>query len=376
MAIDRNSSQVKTAVDSWSTLRPVELAYLAIPSDSLHFVLVMAVDVIQRYAKSTMSGSRTPPLLDYEIKMWEITQTYFKETFNKKIEPYLPNQLTLEPIQYVKRLSALYLSFLNLIRSFSKEVIKDPKQLRKYFSLTGVLHLVADFFAYGYQDALNNEFTLNLVEKQLLVPSRNRKRFSVIFLWCAAALGLLDISLTSSFLPPSLAVAVPLATALSALSICLAMYLRNLLPFYPEFAELINHIRRKDWRVSLIRTIIRLLDLISWAMVAGIFLLDMAIGGGLLKVILPSFTLAELEIMAISTITLIICFDFAARGLAIKNAQVPTMLGKKLLTQARKGISKVSPMAAFRKTLESDQYDPLLSEIVAIYGIAPLIILA
>ena len=147
-----------------TSLRPAELACLVKPDDLLHIILVMAVDLTQRTAKAALGGE-APVILDYETKMWELTKDFLKQSAERKVEPFKPENFSLNPIGYFKGLSSLYGSMLKLVRRVSQDIAKDPKHIRKYFSVAGLVRLVTDFFSAGYQDAMQAELAAMLTKK-------------------------------------------------------------------------------------------------------------------------------------------------------------------------------------------------------------------
>jgi hypothetical protein len=374
--IQTRTAPLRNQDESTSALRPAELAYLVAGDDLLHAVLVMAVDLTQRAVKSTLFGAGPPEILDYEAKMWEISKEFVKKSAERKIEPYLPSNVVNNPFKYFKKISSLYSLILNLIRRFSKEVARDPRHIRKYFSAAGLIRLVADFFTSGYQDAVSAELTCHLTEKQLVVANERCTKFSRAFLWLGALSGALAVLATLTVAPFPVAMVISLLALLSAISVHLTMFLRDLIPLYPELAQLLRQLNRKDWRITLARAILSLLETLSWTMIFGVFVLWVVLGGITLRLVFGAFVPEDLCILITLTFTLIICFDSIARAFAVQNKHVLTALGQKRLHQARQRISKVSPSAALLDMLQSDQYEALFSEIVAIYGIAPLIILA
>lgn len=371
-----NRKDAGDAKSDQSPLSPAELACIARPNDLFHVVFVMAVDLVQRALKSTLKGEGAPPILDYEMKMWELTRDFVRQSAEKKIEPYLPDKFSTNPIGYFKRLSYLHASVVRMVRKVSTNVIKDPKHLRKYFSITGLVRLSADFFTAGYQDAVEAELTTHLVEKQLLVSGARCAQYSKVFISLGLLFTVVSIFTATMFLPGNLVLWVPLLAVLTAVLVHLTIFLRDLIPLYPEFNELLGHLKRTDWRLTIIRVVLFAIRILSSVIILSVFVAGVALSFILLVFVVPGFPWDYISVLTTLAFVLIACFSLITYGMSLRFAQVPTLLGHSRLSAARNRISKVSPIATFWEMLRSDSYEPQFSEIVAVYGIAPVIILA
>lgn len=356
-------------------LRPAELACLAKSDDLLHIILVMAVDLTQRAVKATLGGASTE-ILDYETKMWELTKDFLKQYADKKIEPLKPGNFALNPIRYFKGIAALYGSVLSLVRRMSADLAKDPRHIRRYFSVGGIARLVADFFTAGYQDAMQAELTGSLTRKRLLVSQSKCKQFSTIFIITGVIFGIASIAATVYFLPQNLSVPIPLCAIFTTMAVQLTIFLKDSIPLYPEFINLLGHLERKDWRISTVRLIFGCLRVLAWATVVGTFMFMIVFSMLVLFFVVPGFPLDYVDLLATLAGVLLVCSSMIRYGLTLQYEQVPTSLGNRRLSEARRRISKISPLSCFWEMLKTESYDPQFSEIVAIYGIAPLIILA
>ena len=152
--------------------------------------------------------------------------------------------------------------------------------------------------------------------------------------------------------------------------------MKDLIPLYPEFGALLDHIERKDWRVSVIRVIFHCLRFLVWAAAVGVFMFMVVLSSVILFLLVPGFPLDFVILMATLAAALVVSFSLVTYGYTLRYEQVATSLGKQRLREARRRISKASPIRSFWEMLRSESYEAQFSEIVAIYGIAPLIILA
>jgi len=118
------------------------------------------------------------------------------------------------------------------------------------------------------------------------------------------------------------------------------------------------------------------LRFLVWAAAVGVFMFMVVLSSVILFLLVPGFPLDFVILMATLAAALVVSFSLVTYGYTLRYEQVATSLGKQRLREARRRISKASPIRSFWEMLRSESYEAQFSEIVAIYGIAPLIILA
>lgn len=336
----------------------------------------MAVDLTQKTLKARLSGIDQPPLMDFEIRMWEITRDILQASAQNKIDPYLPNKTSLTSVAYFKRLTAVCANISKFIGNFSKDIARDPKHIRKYFSVGGVIAIVTDFFTSGYQETVRQELTNFLAKKHLLLTPSQCGRLSKALL----IVGILSATISSLapffVLPWQHALACTLLAASGASVVFAAMILKAWIPLYPELANLSSHVQRKDWRISLVRILVYSFHTITRAIIFAIFALELIAAGIILQISAPNLLPNYLVFLAVTELMFLVSFSVIKHAYAVRFNSILTSLGRSRLHQARQRLSKISPATAFGAMLQSDEYLPQFSEIVAIYGIAPLIFLA
>src|SRR5271167_4603221 len=111
-------------------IRPVELSFLSTGGDMSDVLTVLAVDLLQRALKSKADGSDIPRLVDYEEKLWLVTKRYVSDSATDLIGSVAPDKILSDPLGYWRRISVLYKALIKLLRTFTLEVIADPRRLR------------------------------------------------------------------------------------------------------------------------------------------------------------------------------------------------------------------------------------------------------
>ncbi len=357
-------------------LRPVELSYLASGGDLSDALAVLAVDLVQRVIKSDASAAANPKLLDYEEKLWLVTKKYVSESAKEIVDGVNPDRLFSDPLAYWRRVSALYQLLRELLRSFFNEVLRDPRRLRKYFSLNWISRLILEFSSAGYQDRLRENMSDHLTERGLLVSKEKRiKRASAFFaIACATfALVVLLVGLDKGFF----ASLIMLSSAFVTASVLKAsIYCAGYIPLYGELSNLLRHVTRSGWRLRSIRALLIMIKVLAISALIFVFVSGSLTGWLASAVVSHNIDLKNLYVEFALVLISFFSLDTAFRGVDIRNNDVATSFGESQVLRVRRRLAEMGPLDAFRAVLVGETYDPSFSEIVALYGIGPLFFLA
>jgi hypothetical protein len=356
-------------------IRPAELAFIAASGELTDVVTVMAVDLLQRAVKAGLNDRGAPEILDYEERMWQTTKNFVSQTTQEKLKEYHPENAIANPLDYAKRVSGLYQQILVLVKKFSHEIVVDPKKLRRYFNFAGILRLTLDLSTSLYREKLCDEMTDHLVLKGLLVTPIQKDRFSQVFV----NLGILTFVLSALLLFFQLTFPVALSTIVIAIFTAIILeFMRfafSFVPFYSELAELLGYIQRSNWRIRLLRSLIYSLRTIAIVVTIFVFLTATICGWLLMHLFSAGLNFNNLLVIFALSLQAFVSSRMILRGMAIKNQAVATAYGEECIKAVRRKLSHSGPFEAFTGMLSSDEYDPTFSEMVAIYGLAPLILL-
>jgi hypothetical protein len=357
---------------STAVLAPVEFAYLMRRGDTNHALAVLAVDLIQRAVKSQTSNSKIR-LAKYELRMWDFVKDSIKNWAQEKKDQLLLEGMKKDPIAYVRRMSGIYRFFRENLATFVVQVTKDPRHLRKYFSFAGIFKLLADFSTAGYQQSFESELKNDLIERGLLV-TEDRKRRAAQACFITAVCGLLVVLIAFS---QPLGFGICLGAFLATTIARAILFVKELIPFYGDVLDLLGHIHRRSWRITLFKGIVGLVR-IAFHTVS-----ILTFAGGFLGIYLfvhffqSGLDLAQTYVLTLTLCILIrLCLDAAITGWQILLDEWPTNRGKLLAMQTRDRIKSASPLEEFISVLQTGDYDQTFSEMVALYGIETLFFLA
>ncbi|GEM_PF-533315 len=355
-------------------LRPAEIAYLVRGGDINHTLIVATVDLIQRSVKSK-DISFTEGLADYERNMWKIVSRSVKD-WAIQVGKDKVMAGAKSPVAAARRLLFLYNFIRTSLRGMISDTVADPRKLKKYFSPGGILRIVADFTSSGYKQTFQVELRRSLLRRGLLVPEKTRHQIGRYF-FVIGVVGVIFTLVTSLlFLPTSwVAIVAWTSTLVAGFLGRTLLALRHLIPFYEELAVVAEQIRRKSFRLTIIKILLRSVNAVSWiALFLGIAV-SLATGYGIIKAIYPAADITDFYAMlALATANFAIA-DFAFNGVRLNIEECPTKLAEQQLEDMRQELEHVSPLDTFTTMLSSPDYDPKFSKILALYGVETLLIL-
>ncbi len=361
---------LSSSLSETSKLRPAEIAYLVRGGDLTHTLIVVVVDLIQRSLKS-QDSSFTDGLADYEKNMWKFVSRSVKDWAKDKILAGAQN-----PVAITRRMFFLFHFVRTSLRGLLAETVADPKRLKKYFSPGGVLRIIADFTSSGYRQAFQDELRRSLLRRGLLVPEKTREQIGRYF-FVIGVVGIISTLVVSFlFLPTSgVAFVAWISTLIAGVLGRALLALRHLIPFYEELAVVAEQIRRKSFRLAIVKMVLRSVNAVSWlALVLGVSI-SIATGFGIIKLIYPAADISIFyAIIALATAHFAIA-DFIFSGVKLNIQECPTALAEKQLEEMRQELEHVSPLDTFTTLLSSPDYDPKFSKILALYGVETLLIL-
>jgi hypothetical protein len=375
--------QIGSTANSDFALRPVEIGYMLRGGDTNHAVLVMGVDLLQRAAKLQL-GAVIPEPAEYEKKMWSLAKETAKDWAMKKADPYLPPDFKTNPVGFVKKIYDLYQFITKSLKLVVRDIIADPRQLKRYFSMAGVMRLLADFISAGYQNAFATSIRDYLVANNLLVSEERRIKasgqimlvgisiFPAVFLFALAIVG------NSVGIPLMLvAAAVMTGSAIIASFFITAIFaVREFLPYLTEFETLAIVLNRDSWRLRVLQTA-RKAMMVALTLVA-LGAATIILMGAFLWLTVFGFQNAQtlIFVSAFLAFPCLKAFLFLMRSWKIRRTQIATKYGERQLAQTRKRLSEKRPINALTEVLKEEDYNPIFSELMALYGIEALVLLA
>ena len=363
-------------------LSPIELAFLLRPDDSAHCLIVLIVDDLQKGLKSPHLAAEELASRQYEVEIWNVLREYIKGWSMLKAHSLVPEVGTGNPVKIAFGFWKLRHWFVESFKSLFTDIIKDPRSLKRYFSPAGLMRVFLSLLSSGVKEPLVRNLRGSLLERNLLVPEMRRLEFAGYFR-TLAVLQLLLLILLIAFVS-----GVSSWAALLGLTVCAAfdgVVLRLLaeapafLPFYDELSLVLDSVGRKGFRVNLLRQVLKTLRTIFWFLISVfavvLLLLQTWFFSSVLHLASSNFYLVLFGLVALTCNFLLIA-ELTFRAIVVATHEQLSEYGKRLVAKYQTQLKTISPLTAFSTMLSAPQYDEQLSEIVAIYGIETLFLLA
>lgn len=357
-------------------LRPVELAYIVRDGDMPHATVVLVFDLLHRAVKSLQDESQTVDLAPYERQLWGKVRDHAKRWIEERASPLIPEPRSGDIRLLVRQISGLYWLMMRSIKPFVSELLEDPRRIRRYFSVGGLLRLLADIGSAGYREALESELVRDMMVRGLLITSEARRQTVTYLVIGLVAGAIISLLLTIVLLHnAALAMSAWVLAALTAALLSLVFSLREFVPLYAELSDVVNHVQRGGWRIAVLRTLLRV-----FVAIAAVLLLVLASALVSLQVLLLKLVFACPVTFALGlSVGLILCWlalvSLALEAYRMKMHNQPSPLARELVRSTRGKLAGVSPLESFKSLLKNPRYDPEFSRVLAVYGIETLVIL-
>ncbi|MBX9695451.1 MAG: hypothetical protein K2Z81_23905, partial [Cyanobacteria bacterium] len=151
---------------------------------------------------------------------------------------------------------------------------------------------------------------------------------------------------------------------------------RQFIPLYEELAVVARQVQRKSLRLNVIRFVLNSITWLLWLVFLITTLLSTLIGLLFISLLhAPAGAPFFLETAAfLLTNFAVVDVVFEAGRLSLQ--ECPSPKAELELARLREDLSDTRPYNAFQDFLQSEEYNPKLSRLLAIYGIETLFILA
>lgn len=371
LLLDLNMRKVSGPTQSTgNVLAPAEMAFLLRNGDMAHTLIVLSVDLMQRVLKQ----NAPLPTKSYEQQVWLSIKDGLKQAAEEKAGHLVPVKNIKNPLEWAMRYNGLKRFFGETLRSFIRDVAKDPRQLRKYFSAAGVARLAVHMYASSLRGSVERELHSELLGRNLLVPTLRRKNFAtaVLLMIPLLVLGAFTANGMLAFVPQSVFTGFLLIGLVNAVALYAVASLPGFIPTYEEFAQISAELQRSSKRLTLVRALLKA----SRAVVVGVLLVVYAI----LASVQLAISALVLHIPLGTALPLLLSTSLLGAVIAkcAMNAhswllfEQPTEVAISGLSNAKAALTRLSPLNTLTNAMANPDYDPEFSRLVAYYGIETL----
>lgn len=370
---------------------PVEAAYLESEGDANLALTVLVVDLIHKEVKVTRladsltllpsnASSSYGPESAYAASIKDLVKRavvdWGKKQVDQVMEMSLEAELKKNPLKVIRRLPFLFRFLRRGLFETIKDVLKDPRQIRKYFSTAGILRLAAQISASGYKQSLSADLRVNLLNRGLLMNEKERKTIAGRLIFAVAFAEIACLGLSLYFMPTIWQSLLIFAFALlSALTIKLGLAARDYIPIYADLFAVLKHTHNLNWRVRSLRVVINTVNFLLSGIAYLLFFVMLALGS---LILVATHTVTDFStylallmqmLVQISLVSLV----FDAHRYFCRDC--PTPEGEEALMLLKHSFVGTTTLDALKSMLTSPDYDARLSYMLAIYGLEALLFL-
>ncbi len=344
-----------------------------------HTLLVMIVDLVHRVLKTNWQDCEFAP---YEKEIALKIKDHLQTKASERVAQVLPIPKKRERVGIGLIFFAwrVYQFVWQKLRHVVAKVIKDPLHLKKYFSPTLIMRLLTEIFGSGLEEIVGREIEVDMQANQLLLlpgEYQRQSKFRRKQLWLAVVVVtlsacILPFVLLAHSLPWQAIACFIVASSLNAILFRTIWFVRKFIPLYSEVKDVLEHVKREDVRLVILRLVIAF---ITWFTRFAFAFLTLFVLFGEVFIIKFAWAL-DMGIVAVSVIGLTFCFladlELALHLRRLDLGFMPTREANRLVLEYRKKLEDVSPFETFKSVLLTKEYDPQFSEILALYGIETL----
>jgi Na+/melibiose symporter-like transporter len=154
------------------------------------------------------------------------------------------------------------------------------------------------------------------------------------------------------------------------------LFVVHLIPLYSDIVDVINHVQRKGFRLHILRFAVKSISIVSFAIIILGFVLLNAMFTGAAYLMFGSPEYQTMIMFAGLLLSYVVAFHLMFDSWKMAIEELPSELGITGLKQVRKQLGQQRPLDAFKEVLATTDYQPSFSQLLALYGIEALLLLA
>ena len=363
-------------------LSPTEIAYLTKEGDDGFALLVLLFDVMHRELKDKLRGGQANAdviLIEgqksYELALRKAAGGSLKEWSLKKVEGAIGSP-TKDPVRFVMKLPALYKYSRRVVEETIKDLFRDPRNIKKFVSVPGLMRLAADIGATGYKITLARELKQNLTRDGFLASDqiRDKCRNNLVI-----AFGLCEVLLFAATLyavPITWhAILIFVSTLFAAFVVKLVTALREFIPLYSELAQALTLVQKKNIRIKFVGTVLGAMTLILNILTGLVFVVLLGVLSLILYLTQAVTTFDTVLILMAQIFAHMIAFSCLIDARKLIFGEMPTKSGQDAIAALKKQYKQEDTLPALKAMLSENEYGVDVSYLIALYGLESLLLI-
>ncbi|MBS2006377.1 MAG: hypothetical protein JST01_05015 [Cyanobacteria bacterium SZAS TMP-1] len=364
-------------------LSPTEVAYLSREGDGGFALIVLLFDVLHREMKDKIVGGEITTYDEnqrpYEVALRKIAGGSLKEWSKRKIEQaseMVAINSVQDRIKLVRRLPMLYRLIRRGVEETVKDLFRDPRNIKKFVSLSGLLRLAAEMGAAGYKSTLAEELKERLTDEGYLATEETRMKTAKVLIAVFGISQVILLALILLTLPSQIhALIIYFCALIAAIILEACARAREFLPLYSELAQALSQVKEANIRIIIIRRCLNFVTNLLNALSVIAFLMLFGSGSVLLFLThtVPNFTVYLMLIaqMLVQRLAL----TYLVEAYKLTTGEMPTKAAHRKISRLKHKYKQEETLPALKAMLSQSDYSQDLSYLIALYGLESLLLI-
>jgi hypothetical protein len=360
-------------------LSPTEAAYLTKEGDGGFAFIVILFDILHREVKEKIAGGAIETFdstqRPYEVALKKAAGGSIKEWSLRKMGAVTASGRK-DPVRFVTRLPAVYKLMRTGVEGTVREVIRDPRNIKKFISVPGLLRLAADIGATGYKTTLAHGLKEHLTEVGFLASDETRQYTIKLLLTTFALCQIILLVLILLTIPSQLHACLIYFCALFATVVVHACTgAREFIPLYSDLSRALAQVKSTNVRIAFVRIVLNLVTTLLNILSVIVFIVLFGCGSLFLYLTHTVASLSTYLMLIAQMLVQLIAFSYLVEAYKLTFGELPTKEAKQSLAVLKKKYRQEDTLPALKTMLGENDYSPDLSYLIALYGLETLFLI-
>lgn len=361
------------------SLSPTEVAYLSKEGDGTFALIVILFDILHREVKDKIVGGEIEKFDDnqrtYELALRKAAGGSLKDWTMRKVEG-IAGSPRKDPVRFVTKLPGAYKLIRKGVDETLREVVRDPRNIKKFISVPGLLRLAADIGATGYRVTLANELKEQLTDDGFLATDETRHHTIKILLSLFALCQILLLALILLTIPSQFHACVIYFCALFAAFVVHACTgAREFIPLYSDLSRALAQVQGTNFRIATVRVVLNLVTLVLNILSIIAFFLLFGTGSLFLYLTHTVTSFTTYLMLVAQMLVQYIAFSYLVEAYKLSVGEMPTGEARHSLALLKREYKQEATLDSLKSMLGENDYSPDLSYLIALYGLETLFLI-
>jgi hypothetical protein len=366
--------------DQARQLSPTEVAYLTKEGDAGFALIVILFDILHREMKDKIIGGEIEKFdnsqRSYEVALKKAAGGSLKAWSMRKFEAVTDIAREKDPIKIATKLPAAYRLIRTGVDASVRDLFRDPRNIKKFITVPGLMKLAADIGATGYRVTLAEELKQQLTDDGFLATDETRHKTVQLMLatFVMSQIGLLSCLLIAEP-SPWRGFLIYISGLFAAFGVAACTGAREFIPLYSDLARALAQVKGDNIRITIVRTALKTVTIFLNMLSVIVFLVLSAVSAFLLYSSHTVTSIATYFMLVGQMLVQLIAFSYLVEAFKLHVGEMPTGRAKRSLAALQHIYQQDETLPALKTMLSESNYSPELSYLIALYGLETLFLI-